>query len=214
MNTRHLMLLSVLLVGCPDEARFEPMITPDAAVDAAIGEQLDTGPIVPNDAQSMDAEDMGLSTDGAAPDANADPMDAGLSTDGTVTDAEVSPTSCTVRFTVILPEGTAESDEVFIAGTFCQNECGGAAGDCCNWIPNDTQWPETVSPRTDNTTVFEMELTPDVDYEYKYTLGAWSEEELREDCQPIANRQIRPDCPNGDTYEVQDVIDAWKGRCN
>ena len=213
MNTRHLMLLSVLLVGCPDEERFEPMTIADAAIDAQNTEQrVDAN--VSEDALLTDPEDIGLSTDSDTTDAQIDLADADVTADSSTADMGLAPTTCTVLFSVILPDITDESDQVFIAGTFCQNECGGLAGDCCNWIPNDSQWPESDLPRTDNTTAFELELTPNVDYEYKYTLGAWSAEELREDCQPIANRLVRPDCPNGETYQVQDVVDTWKGRCD
>ena len=214
MNTRHLMLLSVLLFGCPNEARFEPIVTPDASVDAITQVLPDADTTDPTDAQTSGDADMGTPLDGAVPDAIIDPIDSDIVLDSATTDMDTMPTTCTVKFTVILPEDTNASDEVFIAGTFCQNECDGVAGACCNWIPNDPQWSEVVVPRTDNTAVFEIELTPNVDYEYKYTLGDWSEEELREDCQPIANRLVRPDCPNSEAYEVQDVIDAWKGRCN
>ena len=214
MSTRHLMLLSVLLVGCPNEDRFEPMAILDASVDAVTQEQPDAEAIDSIDAQTPDDADMGIPFDGTMPDSMVDVLDSDLVTDSTISDMDTMPTACTVRFTVILPEDTNASDDIFIAGTFCQNECNGMADACCNWIPNDPQWSEIVVPRIDNTAVFEIELPPDVDYEYKYTLGDWSQEELREDCQPIANRLVRPECPNGVTYEVQDVIDAWKGRCN
>ena len=216
MNVRYLIGLSLLLIGCPDETRFESADIIDAEVAPQQDQEIDQ-PDTNTDVDAMDSMDIGVSEDAATLDADttdADLADAQTANDASAVDANTPPTMCTVRFTAVLPSNTDASDNVFLAGTFCQNDCGGSAGECCNWIPNDEQWSEAVTPRMDNVAVFETTLTPDVDYEYKYTLGSWETEELREDCEPIANRLVRADCPNGDVYQVQDVVDAWKGRCN
>lgn len=227
MKVRYFATICLLVMGCPDEGRFETMTTPDAMVlptrDAAISEpnseeadgdlQMDVGDatlaadaVLDTDAQSIPTEN----------DAALEAGDSMLEPDADSIDGGERPVSCTVRFSVLLPSTTVAADEVYLAGNFCGNECGEQAGDCCNWIPNDPQWSEIQTPRMDNTANFEIELNPGVDYEYKYTLGDWDLTEVGEDCQPILsgmNRLVRPDCPNGEVYNVADVVDAWGTRC-
>lgn len=208
MNARHLILLSLILLGCPDEERFEPLIEVDAMIETQRDQGIDQGSTDEPDASSSTEVDMETVADVSITVDMADPIDGAVTSD-----AVAAPESCSIRFTVVLPENTVEADRVFLAGTFCQNECGGEAGECCNWIPNDPQWAEASSPREENVAIFEIQLTANTDYQYKYTLGDWDQEELGESCQTIANRTLNPDCPGDIVYEVRDVIDAWKGRC-
>lgn len=227
MKAIYFTTFCILLVGCPNEGRFETTLTPDAMILAA----RDAATPEPNPQEAdgdmqMDIGDASLAADAIADtdaqsvpeenDAALESADSMLGADAVVGDAGEDPTSCTVRFSVLLPDTTVASDEVYLAGTFCGNECGGQEGDCCNWIPNDAQWSETQTPRMDDTAIFEITLNAKVDYEYKYTLGDWELTEVDENCQPILNdmnRTVRPDCANGEVYNVADVVDAWGTRC-
>ena len=113
-------------------------------------------------------------------DAAMDPVDADVTADAITTDRCVTH-SMPVRFTVTLPEDTTESDDVFIAGTFCQMNARVLPGDCCNWIPV-TLWNETTSDRDNNTVDLELNLLSNVTYKYKYTLVLGARIEVQTSC--------------------------------
>ena len=217
--------LLVVLLGCPDEARFNtqesqdmmirdqsvPVRTPDAgpATDLAMRDDM---MMSPDEGTSMDSN---LSDDSSTPDSEIINPDGTIGTTDALMldDANTQTETCTVAFRVTLPEGTTESP-IYLAGNFCQNDCGGASGVCCDWIPDDPQFRETVEERADGIAYFSITVPPNVDIEYKYTRGTWDTVERLEGCREALNRLLRADCPNSEVFMVNDVIDTWSDNCD
>ena len=81
---------------------------------------------------------------GMAPDMEMSDVDGAVSMSDagavSMSDADSAPETCTVEFAVTLPEGTND-DSIYLAGNFCQNECGGGAGHAAIGSPTTRSSP-------------------------------------------------------------------------
>lgn len=173
---------------------------PDQDIDAAAGED---GSIA----------DAGVLTDeGVLADANVViEVDADIDTPA---DAFIAPTECAVDIEVNLPDGTDVNAPVFLAGNFCQQTCDETEDACCDWVPNDPQFTDDQTRRTETLAYFQLNLPAGEGFEYKITQGAWTAVEVEADCVDIPNRILRVACPAGSVYQLTTTVAQWANRCN
>ena len=215
-------LFSCLLMGCPDEDRFDSQTlldmmqqadTPTNEADMMVSEQ---------DAQSETTPtlDMGIDAEDAISDMELDIDDAAAAFEDSSMPDEVIPDGlCRVEFQTAIPSDTNQ-DRVYLAGSFCQNSTNNC-GDCCNWTTDDPNLGEDLNARADGIAYFAINLPPNIEFAYKYTQGTWEREEMRftdpgtraPTCTPRRDRVLNIECPEGMTFVVRDTIDIWKPNC-
>ena len=162
---------------------------------------------------------MMLCLPGCAPDVDRfkDPVDAGVmdmvnhsdAQQGNHMDAEPGqasdmsvPSTCTVKFQVVLPANTPADARLHIAGDFYGGER--------EWQADDAT---LALQRNSEGAAIELALEHQQTVQYKYTLGSWESVELAQpDCRERTNREWVVDCGET-TPEVLDEVDAWTGLC-
>jgi hypothetical protein len=117
------------------------------------------------------------------------------------------PSSCGDSGAVInvtVPSDTPGGDTVFLSGNY--NVLGTGIGSYDDWLAYD--YP-MIKTGTDTWTLTITGL-PTANFQYKFTLGSWSNVEENSSCGSVANRTFGFDTA-GATYTATDTVAAWDG---
>ena len=105
---------------------------------------------------------------------------------------------------VTVPSGTPGGDTVYLSGNYSVLGTGIPASD--NWIAFDYPMIQT-GPDTWTLTITGV---PVASFQYKFTLGSWSNVEETSSCGFVNNRDFGFNDPNA-TYTASDTVAAWQG---
>lgn len=210
----HCMVLciAILLSACTDDGTATRNGNPDEVsrraqdmatmVQSGPDQTLDVAPFL--DTKRPDAAMMADAMSHPSVDANLENL----------TDVMTPPNQCDVQIEVNLPAQTSRMTPLFLAGTFCQQECDDAREACCNWTPGDPQFRDHESLRTESAAYFQLQLTAGASFEYKITQSTWAGVEVESDCIDIPNRTLRVACPASSVYQLTVTVSKWADSCN
>jgi glucoamylase len=129
---------------------------------------------------------------------------------GTVNDTVANwagPNACgaaAATVTVTVPSGTPAGDTVYLSGTYSDLGTGIPASD--NWVSSDYPMTQT-GPGTWTIT---LTGAPGSAFQYKYTLGSWSNVEETSSCGFVSNRSFTLGAAGSDST-ISDTVAAWQG---
>jgi glucoamylase len=105
---------------------------------------------------------------------------------------------------VTVPPNTPSGDTVYLSGTY--NVLGTGIPPADNWIATDYPMIKT------GTSTWTLTLTgvPVANFQYKFTLGSWSNVEETSSCGYVSNRAFNFTTAN-QTYTADDAVAAWEG---
>jgi len=129
---------------------------------------------------------------------------------GTVNDTVANwggPAACgdsTAVINVTVPSNTPGGDTVYLSGNYDVLGTGIPASD--DWVPADYPMTRTGT----NTWTITITGVPVAAFQYKFTLGSWSNVEETGSCGFIANRTFGFNTANA-SYTANDTVAAWQG---